>query len=161
MSKVITTWNAKTLSAKDVKAFLVTEGSQRDRLQGMIEACLGHCQLHNAPDLLNTLVNGLKEIKSRNLKAVTAYINQHFTGYKWQILGDKTYGYKRVKEVEVTFDMDFSVKWYDHKLNKQDVDFNFDNRLASFIGSIKTALESGTFKGDKAKAEALVASFGA
>lgn len=109
---------ASNITMKHINGFLTSEKNLRDKLQTIIVACAGHAQQHNNDfSLLSSLVSGLKERKTRNLQAITDYIQKHVEGIQWTNLGKKgKMGYKTIKGATVVYN-EFEYPWFNHKLN--------------------------------------------
>lgn len=149
----------QTIKMRHIKDFLRSEKNLRDKIQILIEASVGHAEDHsNDFTLVSALINGLKENKTRNLKAITAYIQEHVQGIHWTKLGDGSMGYKGKKGEKVVFKT-FEYPWYNHKLNmaSQQIQVDALSRAKSLMTTLATALEKGTIKkGQEEQAQTII-----
>lgn len=167
----VKTYTGTTIKRKTISDFLTQEKNQRDKLQNLIVASTAHAKINNNDfTLLSYLVNGLKERRTRNLKAITQYILDHVNGISWQKLADGSFGYKTIKGATVEY-KEFTGTWYNHKDNVQQVaTLNLSNRIKGLLTSIEKAI-NGDMKAEdmtpeqlreaKAQLEGLQAQFNA
>lgn len=145
------TITAQTIKMRDITGFLTSEKNLRDKLQVLIVASVGHAQEHNNDfSLISALIRGLKERKTRNLKAITAYIQEHVTGIHWTKTGQDM-GYKTMKGHAVEF-KEFTYPWYNHKINmdSQKVQpLDVVKRVKALLTTLDKAIEEGKVHKDQ------------
>lgn len=142
--------NTKQINTK-IKTFLVSDKKQRDKIQELLELAINHAKQHGDFSCLSLLIKGLQENKSRNLKAITAYVLDHVKSIHW--VKEKAYiGYKKIKNQDLEF-KELVTKWFDHKLNAQVIAVDPMARVKGLITSLTNALEQGNIKeGEQDKA---------
>lgn len=136
-----------------VKAFLTQDKNQRDKIQSLIVECREHGKQHNDWSVLSLLIIGLRNNKSRNIKAITAYIQDYTKGIVWQ-KSDKYEGYKVIKDQDVEL-LELTETWFEHKANQaaQQVFIDPMSRVKSLVTTLSNALRDGKIKeGEEEKA---------
>lgn len=126
-----------------INSFLRSDRAKRDQLQELIEITRDHAEKHGDFTLLSKLITGLQENKSRNLKAITAYIQAFTTGIEWS-----KNGYKKSKGATIEFKA-FDCTWFDFKANKDGnkvAKVDAISRVKSLLATLEKALEEGTLK---------------
>lgn len=150
----MTNLNTKQINAK-IKSFLTSDKKQRDKIQELLTLTVNHAKEHGDFTCLSMLIKGLQENKSRNIKAITAYILDHVKGIHW--VKEKAYtGYKKIKNQDLEF-IELSTPWFDHKLNTQQIAVDPMARVKGLITSLTNALDQGKIKdGEEDKARAAI-----
>jgi hypothetical protein len=138
-----------------ITTFLRSDKKQRDTLQDLIVLTREHAKEHGDFTLLSKLISGLKANKSRNLKAITTYIQEFTTGIQW-VTGDKYTGYKKQAGATVEF-LELPMPWFEHKANAQVIaKVDVLSRAKSLMTTITKAIEEGNIKdGQQEDAESL------